>query len=144
MRLLALVSRTSTLLFSSSVRNSRCPSSSGVKWSKSPSFKPGSGMVATCLSGSLLCAKDKSGIDRVRVHTANILRLITLSPFECCSGTIIGRDKNHADATTHSRTRQRRPCRRLFPGTRFGPYFGHFKGFAPAPAHAAKHKLIFL
>src|SRR6202049_978859 len=144
MRLLALVSRMSTLLFSSSVKNSRCPSRSGVKWSKSPSFKPGSGMVATCLSCSLLCAKDKSGINKVRVHTANILRLITLSPFECSSGTKIGHDENHADATTHSRKRQRRTRRRFVRGTRFGPYLGHLKGFAPAPAHAAKHKLIFL
>src|ERR1700688_439274 len=134
----------STLLFSSSVKNSRCPSRSGVKWSKPPSFNPGSGMVATCLSGSLLCAKDKSGINAVRVHTAKNLRFMKLSPFDCGGGNMIGRDKRHAMLRYGSRTRQRQQLRKRCLTSVSTAILRHLKGFAPASVEAAKHKLIFL
>src|ERR1700737_2692749 len=52
MSLFVEVSRTRTLLFSSPVRKRRCPSTSGAKWSKSPSLSPGRGIVSTSFNGA--------------------------------------------------------------------------------------------
>src|ERR1700733_5015936 len=99
-------------------------------------------MVATCLSGSLLWAKDKSGINMVRVHAAKILRFMKLSPFDCCGNTI-GRDKRHAMLRYGFRTRQRQQCRKRCLASVSAAILRHLQGFAPASVEAAKYKLIF-
>src|ERR1700688_16984 len=101
-------------------------------------------MVATCLSGSLLCANAKSGINAVRVHAAKILRFMKLSPFDCCSGNMIGRDKRHAMLRYGSRTRQRQQRRKRCVASVSSAILRHLKGFVPASVEAAKYKLIFL
>jgi hypothetical protein len=101
-------------------------------------------MVATCFSGSLLCAKDKSGINAVRVHAAKNLRFMKLSPFDCCGGITIGRDKRHAMLRYGFGTRQRQQCRKRCLASVSTAILRHLKGFARGSMGAAKHKLIFL
>src|SRR5260370_1019757 len=69
-------SKTSTVLWSSAVRNRRLPFRSNAKWSKSPE-NPGKGVVATNFSGCFTCAL----VDRAMTPIAGISPKIAISTF---------------------------------------------------------------
>src|SRR5260221_1603836 len=101
--------RSSSLSFSSPVRNRRRPSRSTAKWSKSPSFSPGRGIVATSFNGAFSCAAATKGSEISRVDKTERVRFMRSAPGEECE--LASRDccvhQNHADATPCLEERQR-------------------------------------
>ncbi len=57
MRLFVFRSKIRTFEFSSAVTKRRLPATSGVKWSKSPSWSSGSGVECKSLNGAFSCAE---------------------------------------------------------------------------------------
>src|ERR1700682_104951 len=78
-------SKTSTVLWSSAVRNRRWPLRSSAKWSKSPE-KPGKAVVATNFSGCFSCALTRGvNIKMSDRHIPSILFILV--PLRSCPQT---------------------------------------------------------
>src|SRR6266849_8339367 len=78
-------SKTSTVLWSSAARKRRFPFRSSPKWSKSPE-KPGSGVVATSLSGCFSWALPRiASARKSSEHVASLF--FTLSPYHSANST---------------------------------------------------------
>src|SRR5882672_1947215 len=72
-------SKTRTFEFSSAVAKRRLPATSTTKWSKSPSWSSGSGMVFERESGDLSCANAPITKARNTTETNNAIDLFTLT-----------------------------------------------------------------